>query len=51
MNIDNEEFRLKKILKSAKEGITHEEILAKFSDEKKEFIEFLLSVEIEKYDC
>ena len=50
MNIDNEEFRLKKILKSAKEGITHEEILSKFSSEKKEFIEFLLSVEIEKYD-
>ena len=50
MNIDNEEFRLKKILKSAKDGITREEVLSKFSDEKKEFIEFLLSVEIDKYD-
>ena len=49
MNIDNEEFRLKKILKSAKEGITKEEILAKFSDEKKELVEFLLSVEVDKY--
>ena len=50
MNIDNEEFRLKKILKSAKEGITREEILSKFSDEKKEFVEFLLSLELDRYD-
>ena len=50
MNIDNEEFRLKKILKQAKDGITKEEILSKFSDEKKDFVEFLISVELDKYD-
>ena len=50
MNIDNEEFRLKRILKQAKDGITKEEILSKFSEEKKDFIDFVLSVELDKYD-
>jgi ribonuclease R len=50
MNIDNEEFRFKKIIKSAKDGITREEILSKFSDEKKDFIDFILTVELDKYD-
>ena len=50
MNYDNEEFRFKKIIKSAKDGITKEEILSKFSDEKKDFINFILTVELDKYD-
>jgi hypothetical protein len=50
MNVDNEEFRLKKIIKQAKEGITKEEILSKFSEEKKDFIDFVLSVQLDSYD-
>lgn len=43
MNISNEEFRLNQILKGAADGITRQEILSRFSPEKRDVIEMLLS--------
>ena len=43
MNIVNEEFRLNQILKGAVNGITRNEILSRFSSEKREVIDMLLS--------
>ncbi len=48
MNTNNEEFRLNQILKSASNGITKEEILNLFSEEKRDFIDFLLEKEKNK---
>ena len=50
MNISNEEFRLNQILKGAVNGITKKEILSRFSEQKRELIEMILSEKELRHD-